>query len=665
MADAYGEEASTLDSGEAGEQISAILRRCRGRPRLTDTDRAKRRLESRKKYDVRRVYLGESHKVWSELRRRTSLSDAGLAEYLILLHSTYGDRYPHKYGGKKTTTELCIKQKNEKRGEVTSLRSLVHWYQDHTHSCPHEPQLQALEPLLGLSTSAVWQCQAGHSFVQRFSSPAGGVSESETEGEVEGSSGTLVQTRGVRTRPRRKRRAAVVAASNQFADAGEESEEAGVRDAEVTLNHVGKTPAPRQLPGPMTQKDTPSTELSMGEQSIWEMEVVMEGDKSLEQESENEGSCRGVAMEDDNTEDEKGAREVLGRCGVRGGGTALGQAQEGYECVVVTAAVTDRLEKNGDAGVLRAHVTNGSTQPHPLPAPPTMQVTGQGDLFEPQTLQTVVASCQIPDGRGSLEGSQQVIIITGPGYEALASEGIQLNMGGGGGEEVTCTFIEGVAYNQVCQPEAGLKAPVPDTDGVRELGSKQLLQPSVGPHRSEASSERQNQRNLTRSRRTRRGPVIEADGMLKMFHCPYEGCSQVYVAISSFQNHVNLVHRKGRTKVCPHPGCGKKFYLSNHLHRHMIIHSGVRDFICETCGKSFKRKNHLEVHRRTHTGETPLQCEICGYQCRQRASLNWHMKKHTPEAQYNFTCEHCGKRFEKLDSVKFHKLKSHPDKQAT
>lgn len=40
------------------------------------------------------------------------------------------------------------------------------------------------------------------------------------------------------------------------------------------------------------------------------------------------------------------------------------------------------------------------------------------------------------------------------------------------------------------------------------------------------------------------------------------------------QNHVNLVHRKGRTKVCPHPGCGKKFYLSNHLHRHMIIHSG-------------------------------------------------------------------------------------------
>lgn len=86
------------DSKATGEQIKAILRRCRGRPRLTDADRAQRRLESRKKYDVRRVYLGEAHRVWSELRGRTSLSDAGLAEYLILLDSAYGEKYQQKYG---------------------------------------------------------------------------------------------------------------------------------------------------------------------------------------------------------------------------------------------------------------------------------------------------------------------------------------------------------------------------------------------------------------------------------------------------------------------------------------------------------------------------------------------------------------------------------------
>lgn len=90
--------AVNTDSKATGEQIKAILRRCRGRPRLTDADRAQRRLESRKKYDVRRVYLGEAHQVWSALRRRTSLSDAGLAEYLILLNSAYGEKYQQKYG---------------------------------------------------------------------------------------------------------------------------------------------------------------------------------------------------------------------------------------------------------------------------------------------------------------------------------------------------------------------------------------------------------------------------------------------------------------------------------------------------------------------------------------------------------------------------------------
>lgn len=71
----------------------AVLGRCRGRPRLADSDRARRRLESRKKYDVRRVYLGEAHQLWTEVRGRTSLSDAGLAEHLIrLLNSRPGDR---------------------------------------------------------------------------------------------------------------------------------------------------------------------------------------------------------------------------------------------------------------------------------------------------------------------------------------------------------------------------------------------------------------------------------------------------------------------------------------------------------------------------------------------------------------------------------------------
>ena len=57
----------------------------------------------------------------------------------------------------------------------------------------------------------------------------------------------------------------------------------------------------------------------------------------------------------------------------------------------------------------------------------------------------------------------------------------------------------------------------------------------------------------------------------------------------------------------------------------------------------------------------PTRCEICGFTCRQKASLNWHMKKHDADASYRFSCDLCGKKFEKKDNVTAHKSKSHPE----
>uniref|UniRef100_A0A670HPD3 E3 ubiquitin-protein ligase ZFP91 n=1 Tax=Podarcis muralis TaxID=64176 RepID=A0A670HPD3_PODMU len=86
-----------------------------------------------------------------------------------------------------------------------------------------------------------------------------------------------------------------------------------------------------------------------------------------------------------------------------------------------------------------------------------------------------------------------------------------------------------------------------------------------------------------------------------------------------------------------------------------------RDYICEYCARAFKSSHNLAVHRMIHTGEKPLQCEICGFTCRQKASLNWHMKKHDADTFYQFSCNICGKKFEKKDSVVAHKAKSHPE----
>ncbi|KAK1799245.1 hypothetical protein P4O66_007485, partial [Electrophorus voltai] len=556
---------------------------------------------------------------------------------------------------KKNIPEMCRNQKKGKKVSITSLQSLVSWYQEHCQTCPHEPELRAVEPRLGLSTSVLWQCEAEHSFVQHISWPAGGISESEVdddageEVEKKRAAKTVATAIDISTRAGER-----ILNQKELPDVADELESATAHVEEVS-HQMSSTPL-AQLPGAPEAHRLPVTSTRpLRNQTMWEVEVDREAELTmLKAES---GTLSQEAVADGFPVEEVGDLKA----GAEGG---CGTVPEGYECVVVTAALADRLEGADGASLVSgceesgAEVHSGDVAHTPMAVAPV-----QEELYESQALQSMVGRCELPDQRATLEGSQ-LIIITGPSYEALTSEGIQLNMGGGDVEEVTCTVIEGVAYNQMCQPGTVLRSSIPETDAMtvasftegnnfklNKIPSKKKCVRYVVTH--------------SRSKRSRRGPVIEADGMLKMFHCPYEGCSQVYVAISSFQNHVNLVHRKGRTKVCPHPGCGKKFYLSNHLHRHMIIHSGVRDFICETCGKSFKRKNHLEVHRRTHTGETPLQCEICGYQCRQRASLNWHMKKHTTEAQYNYTCEHCGKRFEKLDSVKFHKLKSHPDKQTT
>uniref|UniRef100_H0VHU3 Zinc finger protein 653 n=1 Tax=Cavia porcellus TaxID=10141 RepID=H0VHU3_CAVPO len=616
-------EAESGAGGEAAAEEGAVGRKARGRPRLTESDRARRRLESRKKYDVRRVYLGEAHGPWVDLRRRSGWSDAKLAAYLISLergHRVQGARpgLPWEPGAGASARVVG------RRRNVNCLKNVVIWYEDHRHRCPYEPHLAELDPTFGLYTTAVWQCEAGHRYFQDLHSPLKPLSDSDPDsdkvanGLVAGSSDS--------------------SSCSSASDSEEPPESHSVKGSSAATVAAVTAAVPEGSSGLITQE--------------------------------------GVHIPFDVHHVEGLAEQGAPLC--------PNPAASGPEALETVVCV-------------------------PVP----VQVgAGPGALFEnvPQeALGEVVASCPVP---GMVPGSQ-VIIIAGPGYDALTAEGIHLNVAADGGtpssslgEEVPCAMMEGVAAYTQTEPEGsrpstldptsiastetkkGLDSPAVKEDlyllrkeEKEELVAPQLAElaptvPESAEPEAEADGEELDGSDMSaiiyeipkepeKRRRSKRSRVMDADGLLEMFHCPYEGCSQVYVALSSFQNHVNLVHRKGKTKVCPHPGCGKKFYLSNHLRRHMIIHSGVREFTCETCGKSFKRKNHLEVHRRTHTGETPLQCEICGYQCRQRASLNWHMKKHTAEVQYNFTCERCGKRFEKLDSVKFHTLKSHPDHKPT
>lgn len=54
------------------------------------------------------------------------------------------------------------------------------------------------------------------------------------------------------------------------------------------------------------------------------------------------------------------------------------------------------------------------------------------------------------------------------------------------------------------------------------------------------------------------------------------------------------------------------------------------------------------------------RCEVCGFQCRQRASLKYHMTKHKAEADLEFACLICQKRFEKAHNLNVHMSMIHP-----
>ncbi|XP_030641664.1 zinc finger protein 276 [Chanos chanos] len=153
----------------------------------------------------------------------------------------------------------------------------------------------------------------------------------------------------------------------------------------------------------------------------------------------------------------------------------------------------------------------------------------------------------------------------------------------------------------------------------------------------------------------------EREELPNIYKCPHQGCTAVYRGADGMKKHIKEHHEEVRERPCPHPGCNKVFMIDRYLQRHVkLIHTEVRNYICDQCGQTFKQRKHLSVHQMRHSGAKPLQCEVCGFQCRQRASLKYHMTKHKAEADLEFACALCGKRFEKAHNLNVHMSMVHP-----
>lgn len=134
-----------------------------------------------------------------------------------------------------------------------------------------------------------------------------------------------------------------------------------------------------------SSKDPPLTE-----QPVWQMEMEQQ-----QQQASVTPAFHCIPVEE---EEEAAEHLVRGKEGEEEEEEETRTVQHEYECVAVTTSLVDELEKVDRDPVLSQSLSGS--------IPPPMQVQEQSDMFDPQTLQTVVTGCELPNQRTALEGSQ-------------------------------------------------------------------------------------------------------------------------------------------------------------------------------------------------------------------------------------------------------------------
>ena len=73
--------------------------------------------------------------------------------------------------------------------------------------------------------------------------------------------------------------------------------------------------------------------------------------------------------------------------------------------------------------------------------------------------------------------------------------------------------------------------------------------------------------------------------------------------------------------------CGRRFFRSDRLKRHMESHDRDCGLLCSTCGKSFSSNLALKVHAHIHDAPVPQKCNLCDITLPNPVEMRRHRKK--------------------------------------
>ena len=127
-----------------------------------------------------------------------------------------------------------------------------------------------------------------------------------------------------------------------------------------------------------------------------------------------------------------------------------------------------------------------------------------------------------------------------------------------------------------------------------------------------------------------------------------------YFLLSTGGNILSVIewsHTDERPYSCPH--CSYKCSLDSNLKAHIKRHFSKRDHVCEICGAAFHDKQILEEHQLgVHSERRDFHCLECPKTFKLAKALHKHMKVHSGVKEH--VCSYCGVAFRHRYNLRRH-----------